>query len=367
MKVLISDIQQGKICKVVVHNLDRLTRSVTDLMFMLELFNEYDVQLFSLKEKIDTKTAIGRFFVSMIILVAQWETEAISERTIRGMDQSAYEGNWVHGRAPFGYDLVDKRLEINPRESAIVKEAYYLYFYEFKSRGEIRHIFNNAHRMEKFMWTYDRIKHLLNNKIYKGTYENARISIDNHSPAILEASYFDDVQHALALRNKRSQYPYIFKGKCKDSRTGELLAVKPTKKSAGYYLYYKNSNGQYINESNLINDLTVQMNNHIKDIVMNSIESKVNTLKRVDSNKNLLDYLLDKGLVSIDYYSSQCKLLYDNQSKHEIEITKLSNSVWKWENMSTTQRQIFVRKNVVDIVINMHTLRVKDIEFKTNK
>lgn len=98
MILLLDDIKDGLISKIVIHNLDRLTRSMKDLIYLIELFEEYDVQLFSLKEKIDTKTAIGRFFVSMIILIAQWEREAISERTIRALDQSAYEGNYVHGR-----------------------------------------------------------------------------------------------------------------------------------------------------------------------------------------------------------------------------------------------------------------------------
>ncbi|MGM7268198.1 recombinase family protein, partial [Erysipelothrix rhusiopathiae] len=103
MSMLLQDIKDDMISKVIIHNLDRLTRSMKDLIVLIELFEEHDVQLYSLREKIDTKTAIGRFFVSIIILIAQWEREAISERTIRALDQSAYEGNYVHGRAPFGY------------------------------------------------------------------------------------------------------------------------------------------------------------------------------------------------------------------------------------------------------------------------
>lgn len=54
MTMLIEDIQQGLISKVIIHNLDRLTRSMKDLIYLIELFEEHDVQLFSLKEKIDT-------------------------------------------------------------------------------------------------------------------------------------------------------------------------------------------------------------------------------------------------------------------------------------------------------------------------
>lgn len=35
------------------------------------------------------------------------------------------------------------------------------------------------------MWTYDRIKIILTNEIYTGTYRNKRIVIDNHSSQII--------------------------------------------------------------------------------------------------------------------------------------------------------------------------------------
>ncbi|MDE8220744.1 recombinase family protein, partial [Erysipelothrix rhusiopathiae] len=141
MKLLLEDINEGLISKVVIHNLYRLTRSMKDLIYIIELFEEKEVQLYSLKEKIDTKTAIGRFFVSMIILIAQWEREAISERTVRGLDQSAYEGNYAHGRPPYGYDLINKKLVINKSEAKIVEEAYSLYIYEEYSMNLISIVF----------------------------------------------------------------------------------------------------------------------------------------------------------------------------------------------------------------------------------
>lgn len=85
LKRLLSDIRKGVVVKVIILNLDRLTRSIKDLMFLFEFFEECDVKLYSLKEKIDTESAAGRFFVSMIVLISQWERETISERTIRGV------------------------------------------------------------------------------------------------------------------------------------------------------------------------------------------------------------------------------------------------------------------------------------------
>ncbi len=146
-----------------IHNLDRLTRSMKDLLYLIELLEEFDVQLFSLREKIDTKTAIGRFFVSMIILIAQWEREAISERTKRAMDQAALEGNYIHGRKPFGYDVVNKKLIVNKVHAAVVKKIFNYYLYEGISINKIAYRLNNEHRDLGVLWTHDRVSNMLKN------------------------------------------------------------------------------------------------------------------------------------------------------------------------------------------------------------
>ena len=95
---LIVDVSNGEIDVIIVHNLDRLTRRLKDLIHLLELFQVAEVSLVSIKEKIETETAMGRFFIIIIILIAQWELETISERTKRGMDRSAKEGNYTKER-----------------------------------------------------------------------------------------------------------------------------------------------------------------------------------------------------------------------------------------------------------------------------
>lgn len=95
---LIVDVSNGEIDVILVHNLDRLTRRLKDLIHLLELFQVAEVSLVSIKEKIETETAMGRFFIIIIILIAQWELETISERTKRGMDRSAKEGNYTKER-----------------------------------------------------------------------------------------------------------------------------------------------------------------------------------------------------------------------------------------------------------------------------
>lgn len=87
----------------VVAKLDRLTRSVKDLGYLLEeYFTKY--ALMSVTDKIDTSSASGRLVLNIIISVAQWEREAISERIKKAMDVKGERGE-RRGNIPFGKKL----------------------------------------------------------------------------------------------------------------------------------------------------------------------------------------------------------------------------------------------------------------------
>ena len=133
MKRMICMIKNRDINMVIIHNLDRLTRRVKDLSFLLELFNEYDVDLISITEKIDTSSAMGKFFIFLIVLVAQWEQETISERTIRGMIESSNQGNYpIGGKLPLGIKRVKgtSKVEVDKEKIKIIKDIFELIILE---------------------------------------------------------------------------------------------------------------------------------------------------------------------------------------------------------------------------------------------
>ncbi len=138
----------------------------------------------------------------MIILIDQWEREAISERTIRALDQSAYEGNYVHGRPPLGYRLVDKKLKIVESEAAIIRNIFDMYLFDGDSMNKILHYHGCKHRDLGFVWSYDRIRIILNNEIYTGLYSNKRIVIEDHSPQIISKDIFEKTKVMLKYKNK---------------------------------------------------------------------------------------------------------------------------------------------------------------------
>jgi len=77
---------------VVVQRLDRLGRSLKDLIELLDGFKEQGIKFISLNESIDTTTAVGELAFHMIGAIAQFERRLISERTKAGLKAARARG-----------------------------------------------------------------------------------------------------------------------------------------------------------------------------------------------------------------------------------------------------------------------------------
>ena len=62
---LLGEIRKGKVRRVIVYKLDRISRSILDFANMMELFQEYDVEFVSSTEKFDTSTPMGRAMLNI--------------------------------------------------------------------------------------------------------------------------------------------------------------------------------------------------------------------------------------------------------------------------------------------------------------
>jgi len=102
LQQILAGVRSYEIGTVIVLKLDRLTRSTRDLAELLELFGRVDAALVSVSESLDTSSAAGRMVVNMLGVVAQWEREAIGERTATALAHKRVSGR-VYGSVPFGY------------------------------------------------------------------------------------------------------------------------------------------------------------------------------------------------------------------------------------------------------------------------
>jgi site-specific DNA recombinase len=94
--------------RIVIAKLDRLTRSVVDLGAILTLLDKHGVSLVSASETwMDTGSAAGRMILNIITSVAQWEREAIGERTSAVLQHKKAAGE-IYNQPPYGYRTAGK-------------------------------------------------------------------------------------------------------------------------------------------------------------------------------------------------------------------------------------------------------------------
>lgn len=128
LKELIADIEAGKVKKVIVYKLDRLSRSQLDTLYLIErVFIANDVDFISITENFDTSTPFGRAMIGLLSVFAQLEREKIKERTSMGIFARAKQGKWKGGTPPFGYDYIDGNLVENEYYSMQVRELFDLF------------------------------------------------------------------------------------------------------------------------------------------------------------------------------------------------------------------------------------------------
>lgn len=78
---------------IVVADLTRLSRSTRDLVALSEELKAKGIELISLKETIDTTTATGKMMFGMLAVLAQFERDQLSERTLEGLASARARGH----------------------------------------------------------------------------------------------------------------------------------------------------------------------------------------------------------------------------------------------------------------------------------
>ena len=94
---LLNQLRKGDV--VVVWKLDRLSRSLKDLLLTLEKIKDAGADFQSLTEAIDTTTPAGRMMMQIVGSFAEFERAMLRERTKNGLDAARRVGR-IGGRRP---------------------------------------------------------------------------------------------------------------------------------------------------------------------------------------------------------------------------------------------------------------------------
>jgi site-specific DNA recombinase len=120
---------RGKVSHVIVADLSRLARSVTDQGVLMALLSGMKIELRSVDEPMLDGTAAGKFATNMLGSMNQYTSDALSERVRYRMQACVKQGRHVW-RAPLGYKNVQnngtKGLALDPVSAPLVKHSFLL-------------------------------------------------------------------------------------------------------------------------------------------------------------------------------------------------------------------------------------------------
>lgn len=169
LRQLLEDIKTKKdFDSVVVWRLDRLTRCLRHLLDIEHSFSQAGISLKSASEMIDTSTAGGRAFFSMIGAFAEYEVGVVSHRTFSTM-ATKVGVIFLGGRPPLGYRVVERKLVVDESTRAAV-ELIFKEFIKCKNLSKTARVINERKipTASGRTWSAKKISRLLQNPAYCG-------------------------------------------------------------------------------------------------------------------------------------------------------------------------------------------------------
>jgi DNA invertase Pin-like site-specific DNA recombinase len=127
LKQLLRDVEGGKINVIVVYKVDRLTRSLADFAKIVEALDAKGVSFVSVTQQFNTTSSMGRLTLNILLSFAQFEREVTGERIRDKIAASKKKGMWMGGTLPLGYNVVERKLVPNLKESETVCRIFSLY------------------------------------------------------------------------------------------------------------------------------------------------------------------------------------------------------------------------------------------------
>jgi DNA invertase Pin-like site-specific DNA recombinase len=129
---MMRQVERGKISKVIIYRIDRISRSLSDFVRILETFKTHSVQLVSSQESFDTSSPYGEMIVKLLVVFAEFERKSTIERVTQAYQHRSDLGIYMGGRRPYGFTLTDtvihgiktKMLEPLEREAEQVRYIF---------------------------------------------------------------------------------------------------------------------------------------------------------------------------------------------------------------------------------------------------
>ncbi|WP_256465473.1 recombinase family protein [Bradyrhizobium sp. 159] len=244
LKRLLATVQAGKIDVIVVYKIDRLSRSMLDFLNLVELFERHGVTFVSVTQSFNTKDAMGRMALNILVTFAQFERELIGERIRDKVAASRKRGKWMGGWTPLGYEVRDRKLLVHAIDAERVR-AIFRRFVQLKSATLLARELVAANERTRYGHLLDKgvLYKILHNRVYLGEAVHKGTSYPGEHEAIIDRKLWDQVHTILKEsprkrgNSSRAQTPALLKGLL-FGPDGAAMSPTHTRKSGRLYRYY---------------------------------------------------------------------------------------------------------------------------------
>ncbi len=169
-------VRQNKVNKVIVYKLDRISRSLSDFVNILQEFKTHNVEFVSSQESFDTSSPYGEMIVKILMIFAEFERTSIINRITQAYAHRSEMGFYMGGRQPYGFELVPtvihniqtKKLNPIPSEVAQIRYIFEVYAQESVSLRRLMDIMiaENKLPLNGSSWSTAKLSTILKNPIY---------------------------------------------------------------------------------------------------------------------------------------------------------------------------------------------------------
>src|SRR3989339_1193064 len=229
---MLKDLRNGKISLILITDLSRLSRSISDFCILLKELEKYKAKFLSVKEQFDTSTPAGEMMIFNMINLAQFERKQTSERVSMNFHSRSLRGLANGGNPILGLDRDPSnpgRLIINEDEAKLIRYIFSLYLEEGSLSKTAKRLTDekmirkangrpNTRHVADGRWTVPSVQCLLQNYAYAGMREVNKGNKDEDPgtlkawqqyqivkaswPAIVDKEIFDQVQKLIEQARK---------------------------------------------------------------------------------------------------------------------------------------------------------------------
>lgn len=369
MQEMLKDLRGNKIRVIIAFKLDRLTRNVPDTYKLISEVLDYDCTLVAVVDRLDISSANGRMLVGILSIIAQWEREVISERTIAALVEMAREGKYPLCNSPFGWSKdQNKKLHVKEEEAQILNSLCDMYL-EGYSLEEMRVIIKEKYN---FTRTPTNMKKLLLREENFGHWNfRGEVYTDIFPPIFTKDKYKmlrEQLLHREIHRNERKRYYFHRLVYCKCGKRCHHEATR--KKTKIFYYYHCPECKVRFNQNKLTDAVINEILLYIREHKVNNQIEAIN--KSIIENKEAMETLFHEYQVrktlDKDNYNFTLKQLLKREKSLKKELKKMQlNEIDQFKALSYEEKHDYIHTYVSKIYMDPERKEPITIEYKSDK